>query len=487
MPVEGKDESWIGPLLSQHADRREFDLDAFVARVVSEAAASPRGRVERTTNPSATLGAIDGPGDDRDDRSGGGDRRTPRSAPRRRRLMPLLVAAGSALTVAVAALSVSAVAHRTTRDDRAAVVPSSPTSSVSPSKSLVPPAATTSPSVAPSSRTPTLSGGTPTLSAGSDGRRLSRSFQWRSGTPLISPRTDDTGVTGFKDASVVQDGGRWHVFVTTISSAGYGLGYLSFSRWSDAHSAPLHTLASSPIGPGFRAAPQVFYFAPQKLWYLIYQSGNISYSTNADLNNPNGWSAPKDFYPGVPAVIQKNLGGGAGFWVDPWVVCDDTDCHLFSSDNRGHLFRSQTAKTSFPSGMSQPVIAAQDSGQGTTFAASRVYQVAGTDRYLLLSQAFGADGHGYLRSWTSTSIGGRWTPLADTPSAPFAGAADITYPARPWTSDIVRGELIRDGVDETLAVNPCQLRLLYLGLDRRFRDNRTFQIGLLTQTNSTCH
>jgi hypothetical protein len=135
----------------------------------------------------------------------------------------------------------------------------------------------------------------------------------------------------------------------------------------------------------------------------------------------------------------------------------------------------------------QPVIAAQDSGQGTTFAASRVYQVAGTGQYLLLSQAFGPDGHGYLRSWTATSIAGSWTSLADTPAAPFAGAANVAFPGSPWTSDFVRGELVRAGVDQSLTVNPCQLRLLYLGLDHRFQDNRTFLIGLLTQTNSTCN
>jgi len=137
--------------------------------------------------------------------------------------------------------------------------------------------------------------------------------------------------------------------------------------------------------------------------------------------------------------------------------------------------------------MSQPVIAAQDSGQGTTFAASRVYQIAGTGHYLLTSQAFGGDGHGYLRSWTATGIAGPWTPLADTPATPFAGAGNIAFPAGTWTSDVVWGELIRDGVDQKQTVSPCQLRLLYLGLDHRFQDNQAFQIGLLTQTNSTCH
>jgi endo-1,4-beta-xylanase len=452
MPVERKDEGWIGPLLDQHADRHELDLDAFVARVMTEADASGG-------HPAASSAA---------------GRRTVGIAPRRRRLMPALVAAAAAVAVLVAASTVSAVAYWRGHDDRAAVVEASPSPSPSRTSRPDPPR----PSAAPPSKAPIPP-------AGKDARRLPPSFQWSSGAPVIAPRVGAGGVTGFKNASVVYDGGRWHVFVTTVGPAGYGLGYLSFRRWSEANSAPLHNLASSPIGGGFRAAPQVFYFAPQKLWYLVYQSGNASYSTNPDLDNPNGWTAPKDFYAGVPDLIQKNLTGG--FWVDMWVICDDTTCYLFSSDNRGHLFRSQTTKTSFPNGMSQPVIAAQDSGQSTTFASSRVYQIAGTGHYLLTSQAFGGDGHGYLRSWTATSIAGPWTPLADTAATPFAGAGNITFPAGTWTSDVVWGELIRDGVDQKQTVSPCELRLLYLGLDHRFQDNQAFQIGLLTQTNSTCH
>jgi endo-1,4-beta-xylanase len=169
-----------------------------------------------------------------------------------------------------------------------------------------------------------------------------------------------------------------------------------------------------------------------------------------------------------------------------WVICDTTDCYLFSSNSRGQLFRSQTSRTSFPHGMSQPVIAVDDSRQGTSLAASHVYRVTGTGKYLLLGQAFGGDGHGYLRSWTAARLTGPWTSQADSPAHPFAGANDVTFAAAPWTSNIVDGELVRDGYDQNLSVSPCYLQLLYLGLDHRFSDNRSFGIGLLTQTNSTC-
>lgn len=472
MPVDRNDESWIGPLLSRHADQRELDLDAFVTRVVTEAATSRR---RRGRFPAAVVG---GPAADLGDGTARGDRRTPHAPARRRRLRPVLVAAASVFTVAVAASSVTALTRWNERDDRTSVIPSSP--SPTPRHSELAPATAASAVPQPSAAPPS---GTPTSPTTRGPGRLAPTFQWRSEPSVVPPRVDVNGATGFKDASVVHDGGRWHMFVTVVSPSGYGLGYLSFSRWADAASAPVRKLASSPMGPGFRAAPQVFYFAPQKLWYLVYETGRPSYSTNPDLSNPNGWSAPRDFYSGIPASVRTYV--ASGFWIDPWVICDDTTCYLYSSDNRGHLFRSQTPKASFPNGMDQPVVAAQDTRQGSTFAAGRVYRVSGTGQYLLLSQAFGPDGHAYLRSWTAASPAGPWTSLASVPAAPFAGAADIS-PAGPLTSDIARGELIRSTNDETLTVNPCQLQLLYLALDNRFQDNRTFQIALLTQTNSVC-
>jgi hypothetical protein len=67
---------------------------------------------------------------------------------------------------------------------------------------------------------------------------------------------------------------------------------------------------------------QVFYFAPQKLWYLIYQTGaNAAYSTNSDVGNPSGWSTPKNFYSGgMPSIVKQNI--GTGNWVDFWNICD---------------------------------------------------------------------------------------------------------------------------------------------------------------------
>lgn len=346
-----------------------------------------------------------------------------------------------------------------------------PPSSPSPSPSASP---TRSPSASPS---PTATGGS-----------LPNSFQWSSSGPLIAPKSDAThSIDGIKDPSVVYYDGTWHVFASVANASGYGLVTLSFTDWSQAGSAPQYYLDQSGIGGGYRAAPEVFYFAPQHLWYLVYQTGNASYSTNPDINDPSGWSAPKNFYPSMPSIISQNI--GSGYWVDMWVICDDTNCYLFSSDDNGHLYRSQTTVADFPNGMSDPVIAAQDTNKYALFEASNVYKVQGSNQYLLIVEAIGSDGRRYFRSWTSSSIAGTWNPLAASESNPFARASNVTFNGTPWTEDISHGEMLRAGYDQTLTISPCHMRYLYQGKDPDANDSYNslpWRLGLLTQTNSTC-
>ncbi len=314
---------------------------------------------------------------------------------------------------------------------------------------------------------------------------LPSSFRWSSSGALIGPKSDGRGIAGIKDPSVVYYNGKYHVFASTAQSSGYNLVYTSFTDWSQAGSAPFTYLDQTPIGAGYRAAPQVFYFAPRRLWYLVYQTGNASYSTNPDISNPAGWSAPKNFYSSMPALIQQNIGNG--YWVDMWVICDSANCYLFSSDDNGHLYRSQTTLANFPNGMTNTVIAMQDSNRNRLFEASNVYRV--DNQYLLLVEAIGSDGRRYFRSWTAPAITGPWTALADTESNPFARANNVTFPNGAWTRDISHGEMIRSGYDQTLTVSPCNLRYLYQGMDPNAGGDYNglpWRLGLLTQTNSTC-
>ncbi|MBP2335526.1 endo-1,4-beta-xylanase [Saccharothrix coeruleofusca] len=318
---------------------------------------------------------------------------------------------------------------------------------------------------------------------------LPSSFRWSSSGILISPKPDATHPNvAVKDPSVVYHNGRYHVFASTYTD-GYNLMYTSFADWSQASSATHHYLDRTAIGGGYKAAPQVFYFAPQRLWYLIYQTGsNASYSTNRDIANPQGWSAPKNFYAdGMPKIIQDNIGDG--YWVDFWNICDSAKCYLFSSDDNGHLYRSETSLSQFPNGFTNTVIAMQDADRYRLFEAANLYKIRGSGQYLLIHEAIGSDGRRWFRSWTAPAITGPWTALADTEDNPFARANNVTFPDGAWTRDISHGEVVRTNVDQTMEISPCNLRYLYQGLDPGADGeyNRLpWRLGLLTQTNSTC-
>ncbi|KUM82301.1 glycoside hydrolase [Streptomyces curacoi] len=308
---------------------------------------------------------------------------------------------------------------------------------------------------------------------------------------LISPKSDASHqLSAVKDPSVVYHNGRWHVFASTTTTNGtYSMVYLNFPSWQEAGAAQHHYLDQTAIGPGYKAAPQVFWFEPQKLWYLVYQTGdNAAYSTTTDISNPRSWTAPKKFYAnGMPQIIKDNI--GSGYWVDFWVICDSAKCYLFSSDDNGHLYRSETTLANYPNGFTNTVIALQDSNKYRLWEASNVYKLKDSDTYLLLNEAIGGDGKRYFRSWTSNRINGSWTPLADTESNPFARSNNVAFSGTPWTRDISHGEMVRHYNNQTLTINPCRLQFLYQGMNPSASgpyNTLPWRLGLLTQTNSPC-
>ena len=330
----------------------------------------------------------------------------------------------------------------------------------------------------------------PTPSGDVSAAALPTSFRWSSSGVLISPKSDSThNILAVKDPTVVRYNNTWHVFASTANSAGsYNMMYTSFGDWSQAAAAPQYYLDRSAIGAGYRAAPQVFYFAPQNRWYLVYQTGLPSFSTTADISNPGSWSAPRNFQSSMPAIIQQNI--GSGFWVDFWVVCDSVNCYLFSSDDNGHLYRAQTTVANFPNGFTNTVLVMSDSNRFALWEASNVYKVQGTaNQYLLVVEAIGSNGKRYFRSWTANGITGSWTPLAASESNPFARSTNVTFAGTAWTQDISHGEMIRAGTDQNMEINSCRMQYLYQGLapgSSGDYNKLPWRLGLLTQTNSTC-
>ncbi|TDZ36031.1 putative alpha-L-arabinofuranosidase axhA-1 [Colletotrichum spinosum] len=284
------------------------------------------------------------------------------------------------------------------------------------------------------------------------------SFKWSSSGAIVGAKDDGRGIAGIKEPSIVKIDGKYHVFASTAQASGYNLVYLSFTDFNSAKAATFHYLDQTPIGTGYRAVPQ----------------------------DPSKWSAPKDFFSGTPSIIKENI--GTGYWVDMWVICDAENCHLFSSDDNGHLYRSQTTLASFPTGFDDTVIALSDTDKNNLYEASNVYRVEGGD-YVLLVEAIGTDNARYFRSWTATSLSGTWTPLAATESDPFAGSRNVAFSGPAWTKSISHGEVVRENTDQTLTISPCKLQYLYQGVSPTASGDYNalpWQLALLTQTNSAC-
>ena len=321
-----------------------------------------------------------------------------------------------------------------------------------------------------------------------DATPLPSSFEWSSTGPVISP-AENLNSASAKDPSVVQDqDGTWHVFFTRVENGDWGLAHTSFTDWSQASTAPQVDLeTASAIGTGYRAAPHAFYFEPTGEWYLVYQTGVPSYSTTKNLNDPTSWSAPKNFMDAVPQVVQDNIGDGN--WLDFFVTCDDTKCYLFSADDNGHVYRSETTLENFPNGFGNTQIVLEDTANNL-FEGGAVYRVGGTNTYLLMWEAIGSDNNRWYRAFTAEGLGGEWKPLADTEDNPFARSNNVTFDdGNAWTADISHGELVRSTNDQTMTIDPCNLQLVYQGKDPSAGgayEDLPYQIAKATQTNSDC-
>lgn len=318
---------------------------------------------------------------------------------------------------------------------------------------------------------------------GSNGAAWGAAFQWRSTAPLLLPKPDSLHDSiAVKDPSVVFANGKFHVFMTTSDSKGWHMAYTSFADWKDAAQAPVTYLDQSKIGPGYRAAPQVFYFAPQRLWYLIFQGGDPLYSTTADIDDPLSWSAPKPFFARTPELVKQTI--GKGYWLDFWNICDEQKCYLFGADDNGHIFRSETSVAQFPNGFSNTVIAMQAANRADLFEALMAYQIAGTKYYLIAVEAMGPKGR-YFRAWMSDRLDGAWYPLADRLGDAFAGTDNVTFDGPSWAQGVSHGELLRSGNDQRLPVDFCKpLQFLYQGVaadtGHMEYSKLPYRIGLLT-------
>ncbi|MBW8880717.1 MAG: hypothetical protein JF615_04610, partial [Asticcacaulis sp.] len=302
-----------------------------------------------------------------------------------------------------------------------------------------------------------LSGAHPAGAAPSSPAPSNGQFHWTQSPPLMNPKPQaGAEIYAVKDPTVVYADGQYHVFMTTAGSNGWGIAYSHFTNWADADKADIFPLDKSPIGPGYRAAPEVFYFAPQKLWYLIFQGGDPFYSTTSNISDPMSWSPARPFFATTPDVIKNGPG-----WLDFYILCDDAKCYLFNTDDNGKVWRSETAIADFPSGFHDTKAVISEKREDA-FEAGSHYRVKGTNTYLTVVEAIGPKGR-YFRIWKSEGIDGPWVPLGKAPMNTLAGVDNVD---NIWSEGVSHGEFLRDNPDQTETIDPCKpLQFLFQGND----------------------
>jgi len=312
-------------------------------------------------------------------------------------------------------------------------------------------------------------------------------YAWTSTGPIISAIPNATHpIVSVKDPTAVFYNNQWIVYATTANTSGdWNMVYLNFPTWSQAAAAQPYYMDATPGFAGYHCAPELFYFAAQNQWYLIYQSGPPTYSTAADPTQPQTWTQPQYFFASQPSNVNN--------WLDFWVTCDSANCYLFFTDDGGDFYRSQTTVANFPSGFNTPQLIMNATTAGDLFEAARVYSLKGSTQYLAIVECMGGpNGHRYFRAFLADSLDGVWTPItgANSFATPFLGSNDVTFASGVpvWTLDFSHGEILRTGYDETLQVDPNNLQFLYQGDNPAANapnySQIPWQLGLATATSN---
>lgn len=294
-----------------------------------------------------------------------------------------------------------------------------------------------------------------------------------------------------KDPTIVFYNQKYHMFYTSkasyetrdllphLSKNGSGLGYvsaISLEKLDEAVRYDLGKIMGSVI-----VAPQVFYFEPQQLWYIIAQTlveGRPDlmpvYLTNPDIENVYGWSPPE---------IIRTRKSNNGFWIDFWVICDKEKAHLFYTDHEGSLFRFECPLDEFPNGFENEkeetvltVRGENSTGRWHLHEASHIYHVKKHDCYLNILEAvyphptrknYWDSRNRFLFAMVAEKLEGPWVRIESGIDEFLGDPANLYHKdgCRSIYDQVSHLELIRSGYNQYLEIEDYNLQLIFQAFD----------------------
>ena len=310
---------------------------------------------------------------------------------------------------------------------------------------------------------------------------LGKPIKWVSTGILVAPQNDATHfLYSVKDPTIFRYNGKWEVYATAYmvsgpaaaalenpgtnqpaqrrgGRGGWNMVHVSFADWPDAPNAKLVYMDTVPGFGGYKCAPEVFYFSPQKKWYYTFQTQTPAYATSENPDDPTSWTTPQQFFAsGTPLPRLP---------IDYHFIGDGQYMYMFFYGDDGNFYRSRTAYTDFPKGFSNPVIAMHGT-RNTVFEAGFTYKIKGVDKFMTCVEALGPTR--YYRAYVADKLDGEWYPVEgfNTFEHPFAGINNMTFEkgVQPWSGQVSHGEMIREVNDERQVLDPDNLMFLYQGL-----------------------
>jgi hypothetical protein len=307
---------------------------------------------------------------------------------------------------------------------------------------------------------------------------LGKPIKWVSTAPLVVPQNDATHfLFSIKDPTIAFIDGKWEVYATANMIMGpqaaaasqpggarrggtFNMIHTSFADWKDAAKAPLFYMDQAGF-TGYKCAPEMFYFTPQKKWYFTFQTQPPVYCTSDNPHDPNSWTKPQPFFAGNTQPV-------GGQWIDFHFIGDGEYMYMFFTGDNGNFCRSRTKYEDFPKGFSTPEIVFSGN-RNVIFEAGFTYKIKGADKgwqYLTCIEGMG-NGRFYS-AYVAEKLDGEWFPVEgfNTADKPFAGKVNISFEdgVKPWSGQVSHGEMLRESYDERMVLDPNNLLFLYQGM-----------------------